>query len=164
MSKNTLRFPENAIASGRFGTARVRSEIAGAAARLASVEPVLLESPIKQLVSKVHGPRTKYGNRKEIVDGITFDSEREAARYRVLAARHKAGEITNLKIQVPFVIVPGTTIAGKKLRARLYIADFVYEMPRGTVIVEDVKGMRTPMYLLKRHLMKVVHNIEIQEI
>jgi hypothetical protein len=153
MSKNTLRFPESAISGGRFGTARVSGSnpIARAAAELSSVmaEPAA---------------RGKYGNVKTVVDGITFDSAREAARYEVLAQMQRAGHISELQIQVPFDVVPAAVVAGKKRRARRYVADFVYRNAAGDRIVEDVKGMLTPMYELKRHLMKVVHDIDIVEV
>lgn len=164
MSKSALRYPESAIAGGVFGTARVRSEIASAAAHLESSEPVGISAPIAQLLGDVPPARSKYGNQQCVVDGITFDSKREAARYAVLALRQRAGEITNLRIQVPFVIAPAVTINGKSVRERLYIADFVYDMPHGLMVVEDSKGMQTPMYRLKRQLMKVIHNIDIQEV
>lgn len=163
MTKNALRYPESAIAGGKFGTARVRGEIASAAACLASTEPVAIELPIQRMVGKT-ARRSKYGNQTCAVDGITFDSKREAARYSVLSQRQRAGEIMNLRIQVPFVIVPAARINGKAVRERRYIADFVYDMPHGLTVVEDSKGMQTPMYRLKRQLMKVVHNIDIQEV
>lgn len=180
MSKGVVRFPESAIAGGCVGTARIRDEIVSAAARLASTERNALDAPIKALISgsdiatghfereianwETTGRAPKYGNRQMTVDGITFDSEREAKRYSVLLLRQKAREIFNLRLQVPFVIVPAATIAGKTVRERIYIADFVYDMPHGLMVVEDAKGMRTPMYRIKRQLMKVVHNIEIQEV
>jgi hypothetical protein len=108
--------------------------------------------------------RSKYGNTKTVVDGITFDSAREAARYSVLSAMAARGEISQLQIQVPFDVVPAAIVAGKKCRARRYVADFVYRSAAGDLVVEDVKGMLTPMYLLKRHLMKVVHGIDIVEV
>ncbi|MFM0243805.1 DUF1064 domain-containing protein [Paraburkholderia sediminicola] len=171
MSKG-IRFPESAIADGRVGTARIREEIAGIAANLASTAPAVLGEPISRLLggnmlaSQAVEPkrRSKFGNRQAVVDGITFDSEREAKRYCVLKLREKAREISNLRMQVPFVIVEATTIAGKRVRERIYIADFVYDLPHGSMVVEDSKGMQTPMYRIKRQLMKVVHNIEIQEI
>lgn len=152
MSKNALRYPESAITAGRFGTARVHGNpIAMAAREIAAVtsEPAA---------------RSKYGNVPTVVNGITFDSAREAARYEILARLQLAGQISDLKIQVPFEVVPAAVVAGKKRRARKYIADFVYRNEAGDLVVEDVKGMLTPMYELKRHLMKVVHDIDIVEV
>jgi hypothetical protein len=51
MSKGTVRFPESAIADGRVGTARIREEIVGIAARLASPAPVPLGAPIRALLT-----------------------------------------------------------------------------------------------------------------
>ncbi|SDI64969.1 Protein of unknown function [Paraburkholderia steynii] len=152
MSKNALRYPESAITAGRFGTARVHGNpIAMAAREIAAVtsEPAA---------------RSKYGNVPTVVNGITFDSAREAARYEVLARLQLAGQISELQIQVPFDVVPAAVVAGKSRRPVRYIADFVYRDAGGARVVEDVKGMLTAIYKLKRHLMKVVHGIDIVEV
>ncbi|WP_346655757.1 DUF1064 domain-containing protein [Paraburkholderia phenoliruptrix] len=107
---------------------------------------------------------SKYGNRKVVVDGITFDSVRESARYTKLAAMRSAGEISDLRIQVPFEIVPAAVVGGRKRPARKYIADFVYADAAGNLVVEDVKGMRTAMYSIKRQLVKVLYGIDIVEV
>lgn len=101
--------------------------------------------------------RGKFGNRKTVVDGITFDSKAEAARYGVLKILQAAGVVTDLRLQVPFEL----TVNG--LKVCRYVADFVYVID-GKEIVEDVKGMRTREYSLKRKLMLAVFGIEIQEI
>jgi hypothetical protein len=92
------------------------------------------------------GRRAKFGNRKTVIDGITF--------LKILQA---AGVVTQLRLQVPYEL----TVNG--LKVCRYIADFVYMMD-GKEVVEDVKGMRTPEYKLKRKLMLAVFGIEIQEI
>jgi hypothetical protein len=103
--------------------------------------------------------RSKYGNRKHEVDGITFDSEKEAHRYGELKLMLKAGIIGLLELQVPFELNTGGTHSLK------YIADFVYIIAAtGEKVVEDAKGHRTREYLKKRRLMKKVHNITIKEI
>lgn len=111
-------------------------------------------------------PKTpKYGNVRTQVGEYAFDSAREAARYRALRLMLHAGEISNLAMQVPFEILPAVEIAGKRHRARRYIADFVYTVVAdGRRVVEDVKGFRTPEYLLKRHMMKALLGIEIKEV
>lgn len=101
--------------------------------------------------------RAKYRNKKTVVDGIKFDSQREATRYSVLKIMQAAGVISDLRLQVPYVI----TVNGLKICK--YVADFVY-VDRGRDVVEDVKGMKTPTYNLKKKLMKAVHGIEIQEV
>jgi hypothetical protein len=107
---------------------------------------------------------TKYHAKKTEVDGITFDSKKEAGRYQDLKLMQKAGLIQNLRLQVKYVLLPKTRICGRHVPEKAYIADFVYQDDRGKVIVEDVKGMRTPLYMLKRHLMKYLHGVEIQEV
>lgn len=99
----------------------------------------------------------KYRNKKTVVDGIKFDSQREATRYSVLKIMQAAGVISDLRLQVPYVI----NVNGLKICK--YVADFVY-IDRGREVVEDVKGMKTPTYNLKKKLMKAVHGIEIQEV
>ena len=103
------------------------------------------------------GRRSKFGNHKTVVDGITFDSKAEATRYSVLKVLQSAGVVTQLRLQVPYDL----SVNGVKVCR--YIADFVYTMD-GKEVVEDVKGMRTPEYKLKRKLMMAVFGIEIQEI
>lgn len=116
--------------------------------------------------------RSKYGARKTVVDGITFDSKKEANRYRELKLLEKAGEICCLRLQVPFELIPaqyeetgevytkgknkGKPKRGKCIeKAVTYIADFVYYNSDATVrTVEDVKGMRTPVYIIKRKLFR----------
>lgn len=100
--------------------------------------------------------RSKYGAKKTVVDGIKFDSMAEAARYGVLKVIQAAGLISELRLQVPYVI----TVNGKKICR--YIADFVY-IENGKEVVEDVKGMKTPVYNLKKKLMEAVHRVVIFE-
>lgn len=97
--------------------------------------------------------RNKYGNEKRQYNGITFDSVAEMNRYIVLSDMEKKGEITNLRMQVPFELLPGFTINGHKQRAIKYVADFVYLDPDGIQHVEDVKGIETKEYIIKRKLM-----------
>jgi len=100
---------------------------------------------------------SKYNARKKTVDGIIFDSAAEARRYRELQAQAALGQISDLSLQQPYPI----EING--LHVCTYIADFVYTRG-GLLIVEDVKGMRTPVYELKAKLMRAVHGIEITEV
>ena len=117
----------------------------------------------------------KYKAVKTIVDGEVFDSKREAKRYEALKALAEKGEISNLRRQVPFVLIPEQRLpdvigpkGGIKKGALLereckYIADFVYELPDGGTVVEDCKGYRTPEYRLKKKLFRFVYGIEITE-
>lgn len=94
---------------------------------------------------------SKYNNKKTIVDGIAFDSKKEAYRYEELKILEKANIIKNLARQVPFELIPKQ----RGERAVRYIADFVYiDTKTGNIIVEDVKGFKTDVYKLKRKLFK----------
>ena len=101
----------------------------------------------------------KYRNKKTVVDGITFDSKKEALRYNQLKIFQIAGLIKGLKLQVPFVLIDKSP-HGKTIK---YVADFVYEEDNKTV-VEDVKGVKTPMYRLKKRLLAERYGIEIKEV
>ena len=103
---------------------------------------------------------SKYNAIKTTIDGITFDSRKEASRYTELKLLSKAGEIRELRLQVPFELIPKRG----KLRAIRYIADFAYADNHGNDIVEDVKGMKTQVYKLKKRMMLEKYGIEIQEV
>ncbi|PWT80199.1 MAG: hypothetical protein C5B44_05670 [Acidobacteria bacterium] len=100
--------------------------------------------------------RSKYGAKK--TNG--YHSKKEADRAAELHAMAKIGVITDLKEQVSFELVPKQD--GE--RAVKYIADFQYTLPDGRVVTEDVKGFRTPVYVLKRKLLRYVHGITIREV
>lgn len=108
--------------------------------------------------------RQKYNSRKTIVDGIKFDSKKEATRYKELKTLEKSGVISNLQRQVKYVLIPAQR-EDKKLIERecSYYADFVY-IRDGEQVVEDTKGVRTPEYIIKRKLMLYVHKIRIKEV
>lgn len=93
------------------------------------------------------GRAHKYGAVKTVLDGITFDSKAEASRYAELRFMEKAGAITALKLQPVFPIV----IGGKKVCS--YRADFSYRAA-GAEVIEDVKGMETPVFRLKKKLVE----------
>jgi len=102
--------------------------------------------------------KSKYNNKKCVVDEIEFDSIKEANRYKELKILRKIGAIAFLELQVPFELNDGGTHSLK------YIADFVYtDSVTGQKVVEDCKGMRTSIYKKKKRLMKKVHGIEILE-
>jgi hypothetical protein len=108
--------------------------------------------------------RPKYGNRKVVRDGITFDSAKEARRWSELLLLEKAGAIQNLQRQVKYQLIPSQKIAGKVVeRACSYVADFVY-VRDGETVVEDTKGFKTPEYVIKRKLMLWIHHIRIIEV
>ena len=108
---------------------------------------------------------SKYRNEKTEVDGIIFGSAKEGNRYLELKLLEKAGIISDLKLQVPFVLAESVVLDGRKKPSIKYYADFTYTGNRGFV-VEDVKGGRSgklAVYRLKKHLMMSVHGIEIIE-
>lgn len=107
--------------------------------------------------------RQKYANRRVEIDGQTFDSKAEARYWGHLQIRLKAGEIRNLRRQVPFELAPAVVIGGRKRPPLRYIADFVWE-EGGKTVVADVKGAVPEAYRIKRHLLKAVHGIDILEI
>ena len=108
---------------------------------------------------------SKYGNKKVEVDGIVFDSKREARRYLELTLLEKAGEIRNLERQVKFELIPSQRIDGKVVeRSCDYVADFTYYDKDGRYVVEDTKGMKTKDYIIKRKLMLYIHKIRIREV
>jgi len=94
----------------------------------------------------------KYLSKKTIIDGITFDSKKESKRYIELKRRQELGEISSLELQPPFLLQEGFKRDGKKYRPITYIADFKY-IENGKVIVEDVKGFKTPEYKIKKKLL-----------
>lgn len=100
-----------------------------------------------------------------MIDGITFDSAREATRYRELVLLQRAGEITDLQRQVPFVLIPAQVDANGKVIERpvRYVADFAYS-EKGVYTVEDAKGVRTKEYIIKRKLMLQKYGIRIKEV
>lgn len=105
---------------------------------------------------------SKYNARKTVVDGIEFDSAKEAKRYAKLRALEDAGKIQHLRLQVPFELLPSFECEGVKYRGMKYIADFVYYR-NGVRVVEDVKGAKTPEYRMKKKLMAYMNHINIKE-
>jgi hypothetical protein len=108
--------------------------------------------------------KPKYGNSKATLNGEKFDSRAELARYQVLLKLQHAGGISQLTRQVSFVLAPKAVVGGKLKRSLIYRADFQYcDHATGRMVVEDVKGMLTEAYKIKRHLMKTLHGIDIVE-
>lgn len=103
---------------------------------------------------------SKYHNRKVTVDGMTFDSTKEYSRWCELKLMERAGEIAGLVRQQKIELIPKT----KLYRACFYVCDFIYfDKRENKTIYEDVKGVRTKEYLLKRKLLYWRHGIEITE-
>lgn len=106
----------------------------------------------------------KYHARKTTVDGLVFDSKREAARYVELRDLERAGLIRDLKRQVRFELIPAFDVNGKHYRPTAYIADFTYtDCETGRGIIEDVKGVCTGVYKLKAKLFAHRYGVSIRE-
>ena len=108
----------------------------------------------------------KYGNKKTKIGEITFDSKREAERWGHLCLLQRAGRISGLRRQVSFELAPSVKFDGS-VRAKpalRYVADFEY-VEAGARVVEDVKSPATAKkeaFVIKRHLMKTVHGIDVR--
>lgn len=96
------------------------------------------------------------------MDGITFDSRKEADRYLTLKAMEEEGLIVDLRRQVRYELVPAFDVDGRHYRPVSYTADFVY-MEDGKTVVEDVKGMRTDVYKIKSKLFARRYGMSIRE-
>lgn len=114
--------------------------------------------------------QSKYGNRKTVVDGITFDSKKEADRYIELKYMERAGLIRCLELQPKYCLIPTLEGSNGKIaqRAVYYRADFEYleknKLGGWNRVVEDVKGCRTDVYKLKKKLLRWRLGIEIREV
>ena len=125
--------------------------------------------------------QTKSGNKyhaeKVELDGEVFDSRKEARRWQDLRLLEKAGEISDLRRQVKYTLIPTQreaptfTKTGKEKPGRVierevsYVSDFTYIDNRtGETVVEDVKGFRTEVYRIKKKLMLYVHGIRVTEV
>jgi hypothetical protein len=111
--------------------------------------------------------QSKYSNRKVNVDGVMFDSKREAARWMELGQEQRAGLISGLKRQVPFDLTaiardPGAAATRGFQKIGEYRADFTYTRD-GVYVVEDSKGYRTDVYRWKRKHFSVEYGITILE-
>lgn len=112
----------------------------------------------------------KYHNVRVYMDGVTFDSVREAQRWNELKLMRMAGEITELRRQVRYELLPTQKVRDwktgkmKSERGVSYVADFVYRDRSGEFVVEDTKGVKTKDYVIKRKLMLKVHGIQIHEV
>ena len=126
--------------------------------------------------SKYHSVKTRS------LDGTVFDSKKEARRWDQLCQMQKAGEITDLRRQVPYELIPaqyetyerygkkgqrltdGVRLLERKVE---YVADFVYTITAtGENVVEDTKSSatRTKEFIIKRKLMLAVHSIRVKEV
>lgn len=105
----------------------------------------------------------KYRNKKVIIDGIKFDSKKEGDRYKELKQMEAQGIITGLSLQKTYELQPKYKLNDKSVRSITYKADFTYQR-NGETIVEDVKGMKTDVYKIKKKLFEFKYKTEIREI
>ena len=120
------------------------------------------QAPGVQAATKRSG--AKYGNKKAVTpDGVKFDSRAEARRWGHLCMQLRAGEISELRRQVAYELVPAVKFAdaSRVKPAIRYVADFVY-VEMGVEVIEDVKGVLTTEFKLKRHLMKALLGLEVR--
>ncbi|MBQ3557850.1 MAG: DUF1064 domain-containing protein [Oscillospiraceae bacterium] len=139
----------------------------------------------KQLLQKLGAQQrqrqSKYNNEPTTVNGIKFDSRKEARRYEELMVMQRAGEIKNLRLQAQYTLQESfITPEGTRIRAIKYVADFAYDRRNKpsrnqpdlnepiywTHVVEDVKSRatKTPQYEIKKKLMYEKFRIEIREV
>lgn len=103
--------------------------------------------------------RQKYGNVKGQIDGYTFDSKAEGMRYLVLRSMLQTGEIMDLEVHPSYDLWVGGMLICR------YVADFRYAISStGEIVTEDVKGVKTAVYQIKKKLMRAIHGLVIKEV
>lgn len=108
--------------------------------------------------------RGKFHNIRIEVDGIKLDSKKEYKRYTELKLLERAGLIRDLRLQVPFELIPAQPGGLRSELAMKYVADFVYfDNEKAKEVIEDAKGVKTKDYIIKRKLMKLAGR-EIMEV
>lgn len=130
----------------------------------------------KWYISPIRSKKSKYGAKKTVIDGKSFDSKKEAKRFEELRILEKAGTISELKTQVKYILIPAQRepdqigVRGGRKKGKVierecsYMADFAYKNSEGKTVVEDTKGFRTKEYIIKRKLMLYIYGIRIIEI
>ena len=118
--------------------------------------------------------RHKYNAVRTWEQGHWFASKREAARYQELLLLEKAGEITDIELQPRFplcTLAPGNGRQSdvfngpSEVQVAVYVADFRYvDRQARDIVVEDVKGVRTAVYRLKKRFVEAQYGITISEV
>lgn len=107
--------------------------------------------------------RSKYGSIKTTIDGITFASKKEAGRYCELKLLQKSGIVKNFVCQPVYPVFDGYKRSdGKKIRGIDYVGDFLVIYADGRIELEDVKGILTPIFQLKRKLLEAKYDLIIK--
>ncbi len=123
----------------------------------------------RQILNKMRNREPKYRNEKtkRTMDNGTvhmFDSQKEARRFDELMRLFKAGKIQKLRLQQDFTLIEAyTRPSGEHVRALRYRADFAY-LQDGKYVVEDVKGIKTKEYEIKKKLMLENLGISVMEV
>lgn len=142
--------------TSRMTTAQYRQHVAQSSVS-ASGRVVPVSTTIRKNQNVVDTPRpNKYGAKKVEIDGIVFDSKHEAQCWNVLKLRVAAGLISELQRQVKFELHVADT------KVCTYVADFTY-LEHGALVVADAKGVKTPLYRLKKKMLKAEYGYDIVE-
>lgn len=117
---------------------------------------VMSSREYREFIKGLSRKNAKYHSKKEICDGITFDSKSECNRYRQLKVLERTGEIAGLKLQPSYLLQEGFQgNNGKSYRPIYYRGDFRYlEKSTGHIVVEDVKGVETQVFRLKEKMFR----------
>lgn len=107
---------------------------------------------VNKKVGQAKPKKKKYNNKITWVDGINFDSKREAEYYQELLLLKKAGEIKEIELQPKFTLLKSFKKDGKTHRAITYIADFKVTYKDNRIEIIDVKGVETEVFKIKRKL------------
>lgn len=100
-----------------------------------------------------------------MVDGITFDSRKEAEYYQKLKLLEKSGKIKDLELQKEYILQDNFKLGKKTIRKITYRADFSYvSVEDDKLHVVDVKGYRTEVYRIKKKMFEYKYGIELEEI
>jgi hypothetical protein len=102
--------------------------------------------------------KSKYKNKRTVVDGISFDSKAESRYYLELKILERSGQVTSVEMQKPFPLVaPSGQVIGS------YRADFSFwDTSKKCQRVIDVKGFDTPLSRWKRKHVKAQYGIEVE--
>lgn len=117
------------------------------------------------LSNSIDQKKNKYNNTKVEYKGIKFDSIKEMKHYQLLEYLQRIGEIKELKLQVPYELIPKYKINNKTVRKTTYIADFTYITTKDDKLhIVDTKGFKTDVYRLKKKMVEYKYGVEIEEV
>lgn len=106
----------------------------------------------------------KYSNKKTVIGDVSFDSRAEARRWGDLKLMERAGLIAGITLQPSYELAPSVKFTGatRAKPALRYVGDFAYtDLKTGLLVIEDVKGVQTEAFIIKRHLMKSIHGLDV---